>query len=121
MDLLVNSKPFAVLGSIFLIYCVRTSRQPKHLNTTRSLADVCNEMLGSHQRHQLYKAFVDVASTEHDTVTHVWEALSIIMFYRVFLLVGAQMPSSTPVTKLFVTKFIVTKFIAKLFSGSAIP
>ena len=47
--------------------------------------------------------------------------MSIIMFYEGVLLVGAQMPSSTPVTKLFVTKFIVTKFIAKLFSGGAIP
>ena len=71
MDLLVNSQPFAVLGSIFSIYWGRTSCQPKHLNTTRSLADVCNERLGSHQRHQLYEALLHVTSTERDTVERV--------------------------------------------------
>ena len=47
--------------------------------------------------------------------------MSIIMFYEGVLLVGAQMPSSTPVTKIIVTQFIVTKFIAKLFSGVPFP
>jgi len=93
---------------ITIICWVCTSCQTEHLDIARSLADVCNRMLGLHQGHRLYEVFLHVMSTERDTVERLF---SRILFCKVTLYSEHKrhLPIQLLITKLIVTKCVTSR------------